>query len=87
MQTISEVMTRDVRSISPEETVRRAAQLMDELNVGSLPVCDGPKLVGMITDRDITDPLDRCRPGAGKHPRRRRDEHRSAHLPRQPVGR
>lgn len=54
MQKISEVMTRDVRSISPEETVRRAAQLMDELNVGSLPVCDGPKLVGMITDRDIT---------------------------------
>lgn len=54
MQTVSEVMTREVRSISPEETVRRAAQLMDELNVGSLPVCDGPKLVGMITDRDIT---------------------------------
>ncbi|HEY0488232.1 MAG TPA: CBS domain-containing protein [Telluria sp.] len=54
MQKISEVMTSDVRSISPEETVRRAAQLMDELNVGSLPVCDGPKLVGMITDRDIT---------------------------------
>lgn len=54
MQTISEVMTRDVRSISPEETVRRAAQLMDELNVGALPVCDGDKLVGMITDRDIT---------------------------------
>lgn len=54
MQTISELMTRDVRSISPEESVRRAAQLMDELNIGSLPVCDGSKLVGMITDRDIT---------------------------------
>ena len=27
---------------------------MDTLNVGSLPVCDGHKLVGMITDRDIT---------------------------------
>jgi CBS domain-containing protein len=54
MQTISEVMTRDVRSISPEETVRQAAQLMDELNVGAIPVCDGDRLVGMITDRDIT---------------------------------
>jgi len=54
MQTISEVMTRDVHTISPDETVRRAAQLMDELNVGSIPVCDGPRLVGMITDRDIT---------------------------------
>lgn len=54
MQTISEIMTRDVHTISPDETVRRAAQLMDELNVGSIPVCDGPRLVGMITDRDIT---------------------------------
>jgi CBS domain-containing protein len=47
-------MTRDVRTVSPEESVRRAAQLMDELNVGAIPVCDGPRLVGMITDRDIT---------------------------------
>lgn len=54
MQTISEVMTRDVMTISPQETLRRAAQMMDELNVGVLPVCDGERLVGMITDRDIT---------------------------------
>ncbi len=54
MQTVSEVMTKNVQSISPEESVRRAAQLMDEFNVGSIPVCDGNKLVGMITDRDIT---------------------------------
>ena len=54
MQTIQEVMTREVQRISPEETVRRAAQLMDEYNVGAIPVCDGDKLVGMITDRDIT---------------------------------
>jgi len=54
MQTIQEVMTRDVQRVSPEETVRRAAQLMDEYNVGAIPVCDGDKLVGMITDRDIT---------------------------------
>jgi CBS domain-containing protein len=54
MQTIQDVMTRDVQTISPQETVQRAAQLMDELNVGAIPVCDGQKLVGMITDRDIT---------------------------------
>ena len=53
MQTIAEIMTRDVMSVSPRESLRRAAQLMDELNVGSLPVCDGDRLVGMITDRDI----------------------------------
>lgn len=54
MQTIRDVMTPDVQTISPQETVQRAAQLMDELNVGAVPVCDGDKLVGMITDRDIT---------------------------------
>ena len=54
MQTIQDVMTPDVQCISPEETVRRAAQMMDEYNVGSIPVVDGDKLVGMITDRDIT---------------------------------
>ena len=54
MQTIQDVMTRNVRSVSPEDSVRRAAQLMMELDVGAVPVCDGPKLVGMLTDRDIT---------------------------------
>ena len=54
MQKISEVMTRDVRTITPQDTVRHAAQMMDELNVGAIPVCDGDRLVGMITDRDIT---------------------------------
>jgi len=51
---VSEVMTRDVKVVRPDDNVRRAAQLMDELNVGVLPVCDGERLVGMITDRDIT---------------------------------
>ena len=54
MPKISEVMTRGVEVIRPAETLQRAAQRMDELNVGALPVCDGATLVGMITDRDIT---------------------------------
>lgn len=54
MQTIQDIMTRDVQTISSQETIQRAAQLMDELNVGAIPVLDGDKLVGMITDRDIT---------------------------------
>jgi CBS domain-containing protein len=53
MTTVSEVMTRGVRSLSPSDTVVLAAQAMDELNVGVIPVCDGDKLVGMVTDRDI----------------------------------
>jgi len=51
---VADVMTRDVRVVSPERSVREAAQMMDELNVGVLPVCDGRKLVGIITDRDVT---------------------------------
>jgi CBS domain-containing protein len=54
MQLISEVMTREVRFVSPQETLEQAAQMMSDLNVGVLPVCDGDRLVGMITDRDIT---------------------------------
>ena len=54
MESISEVMTRDVTVVSPDDTIQRAAQLMKDLNVGALPVCDGRKLQGMITDRDIT---------------------------------
>ena len=40
--------------VRPDESLQRAAQVMDELNVGALPVCDASGLVGMITDRDIT---------------------------------
>jgi CBS domain-containing protein len=54
MPRIAEVMTRDVEVVRPDESLQRAAQMMDELNVGALPVCDGKKLIGMITDRDIT---------------------------------
>ena len=54
MQTIQDIMTRDVQTVASQDTVQRAAQLMDELNVGAIPVLDNGKLVGMITDRDIT---------------------------------
>lgn len=53
MTTVADVMTRGVRTMAPSDTVVRAAQAMDELNVGVIPVCDGPKLVGVVTDRDI----------------------------------
>lgn len=53
MTTVAEVMTRDVATLAPDDTIRTAAQKMDELNVGALPVCDGAKLVGIVTDRDI----------------------------------
>jgi CBS domain-containing protein len=51
---ISEIMTRNVRVVAPDRTIQEAARLMDDMNVGVLPVCDGRRLKGMITDRDIT---------------------------------
>src|SRR4051794_40412077 len=51
---IRDIMTRDVQTVSPGDTIRRAAQIMDELNVGVLPVCEGAALIGVVTDRDIT---------------------------------
>jgi CBS domain-containing protein len=51
---ISDIMTRNVRVVAPDRTIQEAARLMDEMNVGVLPVCDGRRLRGMITDRDIT---------------------------------
>lgn len=50
---ISQVMTRDVEVVSPDDTLREAAEMMRTLNVGPIPVCDGERLVGIITDRDI----------------------------------
>lgn len=53
MTTVSQLMTRGVRTLSPSDTVLMAAQAMDELNVGVIPVVDGDQLVGVVTDRDI----------------------------------
>jgi CBS domain-containing protein len=50
---ISEMMTRDVKVTAPTQSIRDAARLMADLDVGALPVADGDRLVGMITDRDI----------------------------------
>lgn len=50
---VSEAMTRDVRLCSPDHTIREAASAMAEIDSGILPVADGDRLVGMVTDRDI----------------------------------
>jgi CBS domain-containing protein len=51
---ISEIMTTDVEIVRPDASVAEAAKKMRALDVGALPVCDGRRLLGMITDRDIT---------------------------------
>ena len=50
---VSEIMTRDPETIPPDASLQQAAAAMEALGVGSLPVCDGERLVGAITDRDI----------------------------------
>jgi CBS domain-containing protein len=51
---IKEVMTPNVEVIHPDAMLQEAAQKMKGLDVGPLPVCDGERLLGMLTDRDIT---------------------------------
>lgn len=51
---IREVMTHGVEVVPPDATLKEAAQKMRTLDVGPVPVCDGDRLVGMLTDRDIT---------------------------------
>jgi CBS domain-containing protein len=50
---VSDVMTRDVHLANPKQTLREAARMMSEQEIGALPVGEGDRLVGMITDRDI----------------------------------
>lgn len=50
---IANAMSRDVKTIGPDETLRSAASLMQQIDAGVLPVADGDRLIGMITDRDI----------------------------------
>ena len=50
---VLDVMTRDVETIAPDASLQQAAEAMEAMGVGSLPVCDGRRLVGTLTDRDI----------------------------------
>mgnify|MGYP006286762331 CR=1 FL=1 len=51
---IKNLMTKKLTTISPDATIDEAAKIMKNQNIGSIPVCEGTKPVGMITDRDIT---------------------------------
>ena len=53
MTKVGEIMTRSVAVVQQDDSLQQAAQKMKTLNVGSLPVCDGDAMVGVVTDRDI----------------------------------
>lgn len=50
---IESIMSRDVHTVGPGQSLREAADIMRKQNIGSLPVRDNDRLVGMLTDRDI----------------------------------
>jgi CBS domain-containing protein len=52
-RTVNEVMTHDPRTVAPETPVSEAARLMRDDDVGIVPVVEGDRLVGTVTDRDI----------------------------------
>jgi CBS domain-containing protein len=53
MSKVSDVMTRGVQTLTPDDSMLQAAQAMEMLDVGALPVCEDQRLVGMVTDRDL----------------------------------
>ena len=50
---IRDVMTRGVECVRPDTTIQEAAGKMKALNVGPMPVCEGDRVTGILTDRDI----------------------------------
>ena len=53
MHTLKDLMSKDVKVISPDATIREAAHAMLEGNFGMLPVSENDRMVGAISDRDI----------------------------------
>lgn len=50
---VREAMSRNVQTVEPSASIREAARMMAQIDAGVLPVAEGDRLVGMITDRDI----------------------------------
>jgi CBS domain-containing protein len=50
---VKQIMTTDVSTVTPNDTVTKAASLMEQLDVGAVPVIDNKRVVGIVTDRDI----------------------------------
>ena len=53
MTSIRDLMTSNVETVTPDQTAREAASFMLSADTGAIPVCDGQRVIGMITDRDI----------------------------------
>jgi CBS domain-containing protein len=52
-QRVKDIMTPDVLYVGPDATLKEVAEIMRDIDAGSVPICDHGRLLGMITDRDI----------------------------------
>ena len=50
---VQEIMTKEVELVHPDDSLMEAARKMRVRDIGFLPVCDGDRLVGAVTDRDL----------------------------------
>lgn len=53
MRTISEIMTEDCKTVGPKDTIKQAAIVMRDNDIGFVPVVEGSRLIGVVTDRDL----------------------------------
>ena len=53
MSTISEIMTEDCKTVGPKDSIKQAAIIMRDNDIGFVPVVEGSRLVGVVTDRDL----------------------------------
>ena len=51
---VAECMTQDVQTVAPDQPIQEAARFMLSADAGAMPVSEGDRLVGIVTDRDIT---------------------------------
>lgn len=65
---ISDIMSRDTLTICPEATLQEACEMMREHDIGFLPVSDGEKIRGALTDRDIVTRAIACGQDPCTHP-------------------
>ena len=51
---VKDIMSKDIACVNSDDSIERAAQMMKQYDVGSIPVCMHKEVIGIVTDRDIT---------------------------------
>ena len=51
---VKDIMSKEIVSLNSDDSIEKAAQLMKQYDVGSIPICRNNEVIGIVTDRDIT---------------------------------